>query len=86
MAIKVLDAGADLECISNDTGMNLLYRAIIREQASACLFLLDYGANFKRRLMGERGGRERGRERERDRERGRKEGRERDKVIRIFFL
>ena len=54
VAIKVLDAGADLECISTDSGMNLLYRAIIREQPLACLFLLDHGANFRRRLTRER--------------------------------
>ena len=50
VALKLIDSGADLECPRRD-GNTLLYYAIVREQASACLFLLNHGANYKKRLV-----------------------------------
>ena len=51
VALKLLDNGADIECPRNSDGMPLLYQAIVREQCNACLFLLNHGANFKKRLV-----------------------------------
>ena len=50
IALKLLDSGADLECARRD-GNTLLFYAIVREQASASLFLLNHGANFKKRSV-----------------------------------
>ena len=50
IAMKLLDSGADLECPRRD-GNTLLFYAIVREQAAAALFLLNHGANFKKRSV-----------------------------------
>ena len=48
IAKQLLGAGADQE--STDTeDPGLLYRAILREQQKAALFLLENGANYKQR-------------------------------------
>ena len=49
IALKILDSGADIECQRERDGMTLLYQAIVREQSNSCLFLLDHGANFRKR-------------------------------------
>lgn len=51
IALKLLDCGADIECQREKDDMSLLYLAIVREVPSACLFLLDHGANFKQRYI-----------------------------------
>lgn len=49
IALKLLDSGADIECQRESDKMTLLYQAIVREQSTSCLFLLDHGANFRLR-------------------------------------
>ena len=51
IALNLLDSGADIECQRESDNMTLLYQAIVREQPTACLFLLDHGSNFRRRYM-----------------------------------
>ena len=48
VASRLLEIGADIECMSTDEP-GLLYLAIIREKPRACTFLLNNGANFKKR-------------------------------------
>ena len=50
MALKLLDAGADIECCHGDR-VSLVYQSLVREQSKAALFLLNNGADFKRRLV-----------------------------------
>lgn len=48
VAGRLLEIGADIECMgSGEPG--LLYLAIVREKPRACTFLLNNGANFKKR-------------------------------------
>ncbi len=48
IATQLLGSGADQEATdTEDPG--LLYRAILREQQKAALFLLENGANYKQR-------------------------------------
>ena len=48
VASQLLKQGADIECLyGEETG--LLYVSIMREKADAALFLLDNGADFKKR-------------------------------------
>lgn len=49
IALHLLDCGADIECQRDIDNMTLLYLSIVREQTAACLFLLDHGANFRKR-------------------------------------
>lgn len=48
VASRLLEIGADIECMSSDEP-GLLYLAIVREKSRACTFLLNNGANFKKR-------------------------------------
>ena len=48
VANQLLKQGADIEC-SDSEEPGLLYVSIMREKAEAALFLLDNGADFKKR-------------------------------------
>ena len=48
IASKLLENGADVECMDTKEP-GLFYLAIMREKAKACLFLLEHGADFKKR-------------------------------------
>lgn len=49
-ALKFINAGADVEYSGiGEDNMSLLFQAIVREIPSAALFLLNNGANFKKR-------------------------------------
>jgi len=42
--------GADIEA-PNSQDQTLLYLAVIREQPKACLFLIESGADYRRKLV-----------------------------------
>ena len=48
VANQLLKQGADIECADSEEP-GLLYVSIMREKAQAALFLLDNGADFKKR-------------------------------------
>ena len=48
VASRLLEIGADIECMSSGEP-GLFYLAIVREKPRACTFLLNNGANFKKR-------------------------------------
>ena len=48
VANQLLKQGADIECLDVEES-GLLYISIMREKADAALFLLDNGADFKKR-------------------------------------
>ena len=48
IAQRLLRAGADIECIDREEP-GMLYVAILREKPRAALFLLENGANYKKR-------------------------------------
>ena len=48
VASQLLKQGADIECLDMEES-GLLYISIMREKADAALFLLDNGADFKKR-------------------------------------
>ena len=50
VASKLLENGADIEYTDSEE-MGLLYLAIVREKPKACIFLLEHGANFKKRSV-----------------------------------
>jgi ankyrin repeat protein len=50
VASQLLKQGADIECLDMEES-GLLYVSIMREKADAALFLLDNGADFKKRYM-----------------------------------
>ena len=51
IGLKLLDAGADIECKEQmANGMTLLYQSIVREKPNAALFLLNNGADYKKRF------------------------------------
>ncbi len=47
-AHQLLTAGADIECVGRDDP-GLLYVAIVREKSRAAMFLLENGADCKKR-------------------------------------
>ena len=48
VAQELMDAGADIESTDSDSP-SMLYVAIVREKAKAARYLLDNGADFKKR-------------------------------------
>lgn len=50
VAQELLDAGADIESTDSDAP-GMLYVAIVREKAKAARYLLDNGANFKKKYV-----------------------------------
>lgn len=50
VAGQLLKQGADIECVDSEEP-GLLYVAIVRAKAKAALFLLDNGADFKKRWV-----------------------------------
>lgn len=50
IAQQLIDIGADIESKYSDSP-GMLYMAIVREKAKAARYLLDNGANFKKRFV-----------------------------------
>ena len=50
VAQKLIDVGADIESKDSESP-GMLYVAIIREKAKAARYLLDNGANFRKRFV-----------------------------------
>ena len=48
--IYVVGVGADIEA-PNSQQQTLLYLAVIREQAKACLFLIESGADYRKKSV-----------------------------------
>lgn len=48
IAQQLLKAGADIECVDREEP-GLLYVTILRERATAAMFLLENGAEYKKR-------------------------------------